>query len=116
MLSMPFKHLHPCKDSCKLLYTVPVLVRYTFSWNKAVSPSIWLQTKGCWLQVEVVGVFRGHTDAVECLAASPLGDSFCSGSWDSSINLWQSGVSNLPVLDLLRLWHYAAQRFTSTLI
>ncbi|KAK9785343.1 hypothetical protein WJX73_002312 [Symbiochloris irregularis] len=41
-------------------------------------------------EVEVKGVFRGHTDAVECLAAAPSGASFCSGSWDACINLWQT--------------------------
>ena len=36
-------------------------------------------------------VYKGHTDAVEAVAGSPSGSSFCSGSWDASVNIWRTG-------------------------
>ena len=43
--------------------------------------------------LEVAAVFRGHTDAVESLAASPGGDLCASGSWDASIRIWRTSAA-----------------------
>lgn len=36
-------------------------------------------------------MYRGHTDAVECLAARPAGDLCVSGSWDATLRIWRTG-------------------------
>ncbi|KAF8389716.1 hypothetical protein HHK36_024235 [Tetracentron sinense] len=35
-------------------------------------------------------ILRGHMSSVQTVAASPPGDMVCSGSWDCTINLWQT--------------------------
>ncbi|PIM98613.1 Microtubule binding protein YTM1 (contains WD40 repeats) [Handroanthus impetiginosus] len=47
-------------------------------------------------QPKKIGAFkilRGHTAAVQSIAAEPSGDMVCSGSWDCAINLWSTNVS-----------------------
>ncbi|CAO2816370.1 unnamed protein product [Amaranthus hypochondriacus] len=39
-------------------------------------------------------VLRGHSAAVECVSCQPNGNMICSGSWDSTINLWQTNYSD----------------------
>ncbi|KAL9227001.1 hypothetical protein vseg_002750 [Gypsophila vaccaria] len=39
-------------------------------------------------------VLRGHTAAVQCVSSQRSGDMVCSGSWDSTINLWQASQSD----------------------
>ena len=38
-----------------------------------------------------LAVYKGHTDAVEDVAASPSGSRFASVSWDGNIRLWRTG-------------------------
>lgn len=40
-------------------------------------------------------VLRGHSAAVECVSSQKSGDMVCSGSWDSTINLWQTSLSDV---------------------
>ncbi|KAM7268709.1 hypothetical protein ACFE04_010875 [Oxalis oulophora] len=35
-------------------------------------------------------ILRGHKASVQCVAANTSGDMVCSGSWDSTINLWRT--------------------------
>jgi len=46
---------------------------------------------GALAPLEVAAVCRGHTDAVESLAASPAGDLCASGSWDATLRVWRTG-------------------------
>ncbi|KAH6761850.1 Transducin/WD40 repeat-like superfamily protein [Perilla frutescens var. hirtella] len=39
-------------------------------------------------------ILRGHTGAVQSIAAIPSGDMVCSGSWDCTINLWNTSASD----------------------
>ncbi|XP_021724368.1 ribosome biogenesis protein WDR12 homolog [Chenopodium quinoa] len=39
-------------------------------------------------------VLRGHSAAVECVSSQQSGNMVCSGSWDSTINLWQANLSD----------------------
>ncbi|KAL0040515.1 hypothetical protein WJX77_009487 [Trebouxia sp. C0004] len=38
-----------------------------------------------------LAVYKGHTDSVEDVAASPSGSAFCSGAWDGNVHIWQTG-------------------------
>ncbi|KNA05180.1 hypothetical protein SOVF_192760 [Spinacia oleracea] len=38
-------------------------------------------------------VLRGHSAAVECVSSQKSGNMVCSGSWDSTINLWKASLS-----------------------
>ncbi|KAH9610003.1 hypothetical protein KSS87_013976 [Heliosperma pusillum] len=40
-------------------------------------------------------VLRGHTAAVQCVSSQPSGQKVCSGSWDSTINLWETSCSDV---------------------
>lgn len=42
-------------------------------------------------------VLRGHSAAVECVSSQQSGNMVCSGSWDSTINLWQASLSDVDV-------------------
>ncbi|XP_073159437.1 ribosome biogenesis protein WDR12 homolog [Henckelia pumila] len=49
-------------------------------------------------QPKKVGAFkilRGHTAAVQSIAAEPSGEMVCSGSWDCTINLWNTNASQI---------------------
>ncbi|XVF14389.1 hypothetical protein REPUB_Repub09cG0054500 [Reevesia pubescens] len=39
-------------------------------------------------------ILRGHNAAVQSVAAKTSGDMVCSGSWDCTINLWRTNVSD----------------------
>ena len=41
-----------------------------------------------------LAVYKGHTDAVEDVAASPSGNAFCSGAWDGKLHVWRTGDSS----------------------
>lgn len=41
-----------------------------------------------------LAVYKGHTDAVEDVAASPSGTTFCSGAWDGNVHIWRTGDSS----------------------
>ncbi|KAK4409824.1 Ribosome biogenesis protein WDR12 [Sesamum angolense] len=45
-------------------------------------------------KIRAFKVLRGHTAAVQSIAAEPSGDMVCSGSWDCSINLWNGYESD----------------------
>lgn len=46
---------------------------------------------GALAPLEVAAVYRGHTDAVECLEARSAGDLCVSGSWDATLRIWRTG-------------------------
>ncbi|KZV45451.1 hypothetical protein F511_20624 [Dorcoceras hygrometricum] len=39
-------------------------------------------------KVRAFKILRGHTGAVQSMAAEPSGEMVCSGSWDCTVNLW----------------------------
>ncbi|KAK6152621.1 hypothetical protein DH2020_012260 [Rehmannia glutinosa] len=45
-------------------------------------------------KIRAFKILRGHTAAVQSIAAEPLGDMVCSGSWDCSVNLWNINASD----------------------
>ncbi|KAL0310206.1 UNVERIFIED_CONTAM: Ribosome biogenesis protein WDR12 [Sesamum calycinum] len=45
-------------------------------------------------KIRAFKILRGHTAAVQSIAAEPSGDMVCSGSWDCSINLWNGNESD----------------------
>lgn len=48
-----------------------------------------------------LAVYKGHTDAVEDVAASSSGSAFCSGAWDGNVHIWRTGKQLLcPVLSM----------------
>ena len=74
------------KDHSIRLWTVP---------EQQATQSMDTAPLGC------AAVYKGHTDAVEAVAASPSGGSFCSGSWDANVHIWRTGESALDSV------HYA---------
>ncbi|XP_073286506.1 ribosome biogenesis protein WDR12 homolog [Primulina huaijiensis] len=42
--------------------------------------------------VRAFKILRGHTAAVQSIAAEPSGEMVCSGSWDCTINLWNTNT------------------------
>ncbi|XP_068303711.1 ribosome biogenesis protein WDR12 homolog [Pyrus communis] len=42
------------------------------------------------LRIRAFKILHGHTAAVQSVAAQTSGNMVCSGSWDSTINLWQT--------------------------
>lgn len=42
--------------------------------------------------VQCVAEYRGHTEAVQAVAANPAGSLCCSGGWDGQLLLWRTGV------------------------
>jgi len=68
--------------------------------------------------LEVAAVCRGHTDAVESLAASPAGDLCASGSWDATLRVWRTGgalasrdTSQRDVAAVKKMWRWADLAF-----
>ncbi|KAM3683844.1 hypothetical protein ACJW31_12G179800 [Castanea mollissima] len=45
------------------------------------------------IRIRAFKILRGHTKSVQCVAAQNTGDMVCSGSWDSTIKLWQTNDS-----------------------
>ncbi|XP_057768623.1 ribosome biogenesis protein WDR12 homolog isoform X2 [Salvia miltiorrhiza] len=45
-------------------------------------------------KIRSVKILRGHTGAVQSIAAIPSGDMVCSGSWDCTINLWNTSATD----------------------
>lgn len=41
--------------------------------------------------VQCVAEYRGHTEAVQAVAANPAGSLCCSGGWDGQLLLWRTG-------------------------
>ncbi|KAG6415691.1 hypothetical protein SASPL_123105 [Salvia splendens] len=44
-------------------------------------------------KIRSVKILRGHTGAVQSIAAIPSSDMLCSGSWDCTINLWNASAT-----------------------
>ncbi|KAL6499150.1 WD repeat-containing protein 12 [Orobanche hederae] len=44
-------------------------------------------------KIRAFRILRGHTAAVQSIAAEPSGDRVCSGSWDCSVKLWNINAS-----------------------
>ncbi|XP_042976350.1 ribosome biogenesis protein WDR12 homolog [Carya illinoinensis] len=42
------------------------------------------------INVRAFKILRGHRESVQSVAAQKTGDMVCSGSWDSTINLWRT--------------------------
>ncbi|XP_051117621.1 ribosome biogenesis protein WDR12 homolog isoform X2 [Andrographis paniculata] len=49
------------------------------------------------MNIQASKILSGHTAAVQCVAAEPFGNMVCSGSWDSSIRLWNISGSDTGV-------------------
>ncbi|KAG9134818.1 hypothetical protein Leryth_001114 [Lithospermum erythrorhizon] len=45
-------------------------------------------------RIQAFKILRGHSAALQSIAAQPSGDLVCSGSWDCRINLWQTNESD----------------------
>lgn len=45
-------------------------------------------------KIQSIKILRGHTGAVQSIAAIPSGDMVCSGSWDCTVNLWNASASD----------------------
>ncbi|KAI3462886.1 hypothetical protein Pfo_019549 [Paulownia fortunei] len=45
-------------------------------------------------KIRAFKILRGHTAAVQSIAAEPLGDMVCSGSWDGTVSLWNINASD----------------------
>ncbi|GER30668.1 ribosome biogenesis protein WDR12 homolog [Striga asiatica] len=57
-------------------------------WNFAAEESLDQPKK-----IRAFKILRGHTAAVQTIAAEPSGDMVCSGSWDCTVNLWNVNAS-----------------------
>ncbi|KAG6418197.1 hypothetical protein SASPL_120397 [Salvia splendens] len=45
-------------------------------------------------KIRSVKILRGHTGAVQSIAGIPSSDMLCSGSWDCTINLWNTSATD----------------------
>ena len=78
--------LSAAKDHTVRLWSAPAM--------QATSPAEAQQAASC------LAVYKGHTDAVEDVAASPSGNAFCSGAWDGNVHIWRTGdASPAPQAD-----------------
>lgn len=50
-------------------------------------------TSGHPAKISAFKVLRGHSAAVQCVTSQPSGNMVCSGSWDNTINLWETSES-----------------------
>ena len=50
-----------------------------------------------------LAVYKGHTDAVEDVAASPSGGAFCSGAWDGNVHVWRTGATPISQVQAVAL-------------
>lgn len=74
--------LSAAKDHTVRLWSAPAL-QATQSGEAQQSPSC-------------LAVYKGHTDCVEGVAASPSGAAFCSGAWDATVHIWHTGNAWIP--------------------
>ncbi|XP_010258084.1 PREDICTED: ribosome biogenesis protein WDR12 homolog [Nelumbo nucifera] len=46
------------------------------------------------MKIRAFKILQGHKSSIQSVAAQPSGDMVCSGSWDCTINLWQTNESD----------------------
>ncbi|DBA66086.1 TPA: hypothetical protein ACH3X2_003088 [Trebouxia sp. C0005] len=55
------------------------------------APALKATSSGAVQPPTCLAVYKGHTDSVEDVAASPSGSAFCSGAWDGNVHIWRTG-------------------------
>ncbi|KAH0969264.1 hypothetical protein GBA52_028886 [Prunus armeniaca] len=61
------------------------------------------------LKISAFKILRGHRASVQSVAAQTSGNMICSGSWDCTINLWQT---NEPVSEKVTLYQQRREKTT----
>ena len=62
------------------------------------APALKATSSGAVQPPTCLAVYKGHTDAVEDVAASPSGSAFCSGAWDGNVHIWRTGTHTVHAM------------------